>query len=270
MQNNRKRVFAEAVSLDAWHDPFQVGTGGLAVYVELTFHQGRVGGDDSSLPFTFKVGLKRAVLTVHLEKPLNIDRKTIARSSPEAAVELSKVLAAKRSAEASVLAKGGISPASLFLALNGSAKATSEVSQEDQIKLVQTIPETLVIPKPIDSQAYAWSLEPSWSPVLNGQPWNPVDKPRFAIKPIGVLGGIAPSIRAELSCALEDISITDIKRKPINDLNRALDAVINPVNEAAAQQYLKIALRNSDLEPSEMDNRFSSLLLASVLAAEEG
>jgi hypothetical protein len=188
---------------------------------------------------------------------------------PEAAAELTRILAAKKMAEGKISARAKLSPAALYLGLSGEAKSVSEVSQEDQLKIVQTIPETLVLPQPGDRREYSWTMEPSWQPTLQGQPWNPVDAPRLRIKPVQVLDPVMPAIRVNITCALEDVHISDIqpKSKEMNDRLRNL--VHNEINEAAAKQHLKLVLKDADLEPQSMDNRFSNLMIASILATPE-
>lgn len=269
MANNRIRVLSQVLSLDAWHEPFQTSGGSSAVFVEVSFSEGRIGGDSLDLPFTFKINLKRALLTVRLESPLQIDRSTIARSVPEAQAELTRIRVAKDLAEASLVGKAKLSPASLVVALNGEAKAHASVTQEDQLKLVQAIPETMVTPRPEGSSAYTWHLEPSYRPFLRGQPWDPVISPRLRVKNPSKALKIDPAISVQLSCALEDLDISDIEPKE-KGLNGALRNILhNDISEAAAVQHLKLMLRDADLEAGLMDNRFSNLLIASVLAIEQ-
>lgn len=269
MKNNRARVLSEVLSLDAWHDPLRVDGTTSAVYVELTFSEGRIGGNDSKIPFTFRLSLKRALLTINVEDSLSIDRASIARSIPSAQVELSKVLTAKQLAESSLVGKAKLSPAALHIALSGEAKRESAVSQEDQVRIVQTIPETIVTPKPNGNQSYSWDLQPSFNPTLQNQPWHPIDAPRLRIKPRGKLGKILPTVNVTVNCALEDIEISELKLKN-DDLNSKIRNLVHKdVNEAAAIQHLKMTLAEADLEPSELDNRFSNLLIANVLALSQ-
>lgn len=267
MTNNRTRILSQVLSLEAWHEPFRLDGDTAAVYVELSFREGRVGGDDRDIPFTFVINLKRALLTVQLEAPLQIDRHSIARGIPETQVEHSKVRTAKLLAESSLIGKAKLSPASLHLALSGHAKADSAVSQEDQLRVVQTIPETLVTPRPENARAYSWEMEPSFHPTLRGQPWHPVDAPRLKMRVRGALGKLLPAVRAEVTCALEDIEITDLKAKNPGVNQGLRNIVYNEVSHAAAVQHLKLILKDADLEPGLLDNRFSNLIIASVLAA---
>src|SRR6478672_4710428 len=120
MRDNRTRVLGEVLSLDAWHEPFQCDGNTSGVFVELSFHEGRLGGE-AGIPFTFKVELRRALLTVRLEAPLEIDRRNVARSIPETDVELRRIKSAKAHAEASLSAKAKLSPRDMALALSGAA-----------------------------------------------------------------------------------------------------------------------------------------------------
>lgn len=254
------------MSLDAWHDPFKAGEGLAGVYVEISFHEGRVGGDYPDVPFTFKLRLKRALLTVAVEPPLQIDRASVLRSIPAAQAELTRYLQAKRQAESSLAGKARISPAAFHAALSGEASVNRTVTRTDEIKVVQTIPETLVTPRPGGAHEYSWAVEPSFNPTLHGQPWDPTE-PRLKVQSRGVSGALDRTIRVNVKCALDDIEISELKRKSRGATDALVSAVYNDINEKAAIQHLKLLLAHADLEPGMMDNRFSDVLLADVIAA---
>ncbi len=92
--NNQKRVLAQVLSIDAWHGPIRTDGDVSAVHVELSFQQGRMGGDDPGFPFTFNIALKRALLTVRLEPPLKLDRNSVARQIPSNQGEYTRIMAA--------------------------------------------------------------------------------------------------------------------------------------------------------------------------------
>ena len=252
--------------LEAWHEPVLIAENIAAVHVELAFSEARIGGEEADLPFTFKLALRRAVLTVTVDEPLRIDRRTIARSVPEAQVEYSRLKIAKDHVAEDVSLKGRISPSSMHLALQGQTSFDKEVTREDQLKLVQTLPETLVSPIPAGSQAYAWAMEPTFRETLAGQPWDPIESPRFQIKLPLDLPKIEPSIKIEVTCALEDIKISEIVAKNPGINQNIRNIVHNEVSEAAAIQHLKLILRDVELLPGKLDNRFSNLILADILA----
>lgn len=269
MEENRLRVLAEVMSIDAWHEPFQIDGATSAVHVEVSFQQGRLGGRDSDIPFTFRIALKRALLTVHLEHPLTIKRSSVARDIPEVPAELSRILSAKKVAKTNLTTKGVLNPASLSLGLEGSATTDREATKEEQVKVVQQVPRIIATSKPRSTQEYAWDLQPTYEDYLEGQPWDPVTEPRLRVKHPTERQKLEPSIKITLSCALEDLSITDLTPKPAGFVETVKQYVANGVSYAAAVQYLKRALVDADLHVGQVDNRFSDLLIADVLAKVE-
>jgi hypothetical protein len=267
--NNRARVLAEVLSVDAWHQPFAVGGSSSAVHVELSFQEGRIGGADPDFPFTFRLNLKRALLTVKLEPPLEIERSSVARSVPSSEVELKRLRVAKEAALASLDGRATLSPLAIAIALKASAYNKREVGAEDHLRVVQNLPETLVSPRPGGSREYTWELEPTFRESLRGQPWNPVDAPRLRVKTSGGMPPLPPTIKVEVSCALCDLQISEIEPKDKSIGQSLRNIVYNDNNQAAAVQHIKLVLRDADLEPAVLDNRFSDVLLASILAIPE-
>ncbi|HEX8573880.1 MAG TPA: hypothetical protein VF759_14140 [Allosphingosinicella sp.] len=235
----------------------------------MSFTEGRLGGSSADFPFTFKVSLKRALLTVRLEAPLEIDRKTVARGVPSAEVELSKILGIKSAAKSNTELAGKLSPATFHLAATGAVASEDCVTQEEQIKIVQSVPEILVSPIPGDARSYSWELQPSYRETLKGQPWNPVDSPRFRLKSLSNTSPLPPTITVEVTCALEDLDISDLQPKDRGVMSNLKSLVLNEVSEAAAIQHLKLILHDANLEPGHIDNRFASLLIANILAIPE-
>lgn len=269
MVDNRVRVLAEVMSIDAWHEPFRIDGQTSAVYVEISFQEGRLGGDNPAVPFTFRIGLRRALLTIKLEDPLTIKRSSVARDIPQTPAELSRILSAKKIAKSNVLVKGSLSPSSLSLGLSGSLNAEREASKEEQVKVVQQVPRIVATSKPRGSQEYAWDLQPTYEDYLEGQPWDPTREPRLRVNHPSQRQRIDPTIKVSLSCALEDLSISDLVPKPTGLMESVKQVIGNEISYAAAVQYLKRVLVDSDLHVGQADNRFSSLLIADVLAKEE-
>lgn len=265
MQDNRLRLLSDVVSLDAWHSPFQPYKNSIELRVEITFKEGRIGGDDADFPFTFKLSLKKATLIVSLEEPLAIDRGSIARNIPGAQIEYTKIRSVKDRLTASLNAEGSISLAKFSAAFSTETRNNKEIEDEQRLKIVETVPPILVSSEPRSSNQYAWTLEPSYLPNLIGQPWDPIAAPRLLARyPPGKIGKIPPGIRAEITCATEDLRIYDIVPKK----DRLFPTTWN-TRMAAAQQHLRHVLHEMNLEPGKMDNRFSMLMLASALAASE-
>lgn len=266
--HNRIKVLAQILSVDAWHDPFTIDQSTSGVYVEVSFREGRIGGDDSSFPFTFRMALKRALLTVHVESPLVIDRSTVARSIPKVQAELLQVRAAKGKTEAHASAGGRISSSTLSVDFGGAARTGSEKSNEEELRISQTVPEIIVNPIPKDGRSYCWELEHSIKDKLEGQPWHPVEEPRLRVRSPDSILRIEPSVKVIISCALEDLIIEDIQLKKRDLVNDAKELVFPGNNLAAAVQHLKKVLLDADLDVAQLDDRFSQIILANVLASE--
>lgn len=265
--NNQKRYLSQVLSLDAWHDKISTDSGS-SVHVELSFHSGRLGGDNSEFPFTFNISLRKALLSVEVEHPLEIDRRTIARSIPGNQAELTKIIDTHNVAKSNASFGGKISPASMHVSASGSMQLDSQVSQEEKMKIIQAIPGIIAIPKPVNSQSYSWELIPGHSESLDGQPWHPVDEPRLKTLPAKKKSKLSPSVKIKLSCLLEDINITDLKLKDERPIAIIKEMAINKMNMKAAIQHLKLSLGEMQLEAGQLDDRFSRLLIADMLASE--
>ncbi|MEV5030910.1 hypothetical protein [Sphingobium sp. LMC3-1-1.1] len=270
MADNRIRVFSEVVAIDAWHQPIQVSDYSASVHVDVTFKQGRVGGNDDRFPFTFRLSLKKATLLVTVESPLEVDRKSVARNVPEAQVEYSRIKLARESAVARLAAGARLTPSHVSAHLNAAAELNGEHSDQVEKKLSLSTPPTMVTYEPVDRSNYRWTLSPVLEDELSGQPWDPVSNPRLRMGSSKTLGRIEPIIKAEIFCALEDLEISDIKPKEKPTISAKIhDFVFGDENKAVAIQHLKLLLRDADLDPGSLDNRFSDVLLASVIALED-
>jgi hypothetical protein len=269
MSNNRVRILSEVLSLDAWHEPFKIDGETSGVFVELSFREGRIGGDDTRFPFTFKVVLRKALLKISCESPLRIDRHSISRDLPQVQIDLIKMRAVKERNEVSAGASGKLGNQGVAISLSGKADLASNNVSEDTMTKKQTVSEIIVDPIPINEHSYSWAMQPSVATELKGQPWDPIKSPRLSVRGLSVLGKIDPSIKITVSCALDDIIIDEIVFKKSSIQNSIKSEIFPAINQAAAVQHLKKVLIDADLEPSALDDRFSEILLANVLACVE-
>jgi hypothetical protein len=266
-RSNRRRLLSDLLSIDAWHAPIRVDEKTAKVCVELTFKEGRVGGNDTELPFTFKVSLRKAELTIKLENPLVYDRDTVSRSIPSTKAELTRIRTAREHAERTAKFGMNIDAASFAAAFKAQAGEKTSDQREDVLKVVQTIPEIMVTPSPKGNNSYSWSMEPTWRQFLSGQPWDPSEEPRMLVG-LTKVSKIEPAVSVELRCAFEDIAIYELETKETSVFGLIKASAFNVVNEKAAVQYLKKLIAQADLQSSAMDNRFNEIILASVMAME--
>jgi hypothetical protein len=82
--DNRRRAFADVVTIDAWHDAFDGEKARADLHADIVFGTARVGGEPES-PIRFRLSIKRAeiVLVVPPSEPITIDRSSVSRDSPD-------------------------------------------------------------------------------------------------------------------------------------------------------------------------------------------
>lgn len=211
--SNQIRVLSEVLAVDAWHKPIRTDGHSASVHVELSFHEGRIGGDRPEIPFTFRVQLKKALLSVVLERPLEIDRNSVARTVPINTLEHTRLIQLKDQARRSASLKGIVNLNALKAEGGLSADAETSKVAEDNLRFVSHIPNIIATPKPGGSGKFSWELLPGQTEMLTGEPWNPVEEPRLSIRSLLELPKIDPAVKVIVSCKFEDIHIDEIRLK---------------------------------------------------------
>lgn len=267
--SNQRRVLAEVLAIDAWHQPFRTNGGTSTVHVELSFRNGHIGGDDPDFPFTFRIALKRALLTIKLEPPLKLDRHSVARSNEKDRGEHTKTVSLRDEAKANASLSGKVTPATIHASISGGASSMLETSQQDKLHITRSVPKIIATPRPMGMHEYAWELLPGHDDILDGQPWNPVDDPRFAVQSLKAIGPLPPTVKVFVSCKLQDIDITDLRLKKTGPFDVIKEAAFHRLNTTVAIQHLKLTLKDMNLEVGHLDDRFSSLIIADILASEQ-
>lgn len=202
---------------------------------------------------------------------MKIDRASVARNIPDTQIEQTKIRTVRDKLLAKAGANASLSAGGILAAVKGSASLERELKDDDELKIVQALPPILAVCEPRSSQEYSWTLEPTFMRELKGQPWDPIDYPRLAARyDFSKIGVIEPVIHARLDCALEDVVIDDIQPKDATLLDKVASLLPGDTRLVAAKQHLKQIMKVAHLEPGEMDNRFSSLMIATVLATVEG
>ncbi|MES3044658.1 hypothetical protein [Sphingomonas faeni] len=237
-----------------------------AVHVELSFRSGRVGHDDPDFPFTFRIGLKRATLIVKVEEPLSIIKDSIARHIPKNQTERTTISTIRENIKKDSSLNGKVDAKSLAIAVAASKGSVREVTKEEQIKAVQSIPTIIVSSIPSAKGEYSWELTPGNGDMLMGQPWDPTLEPRLSVRNFIPDAKLDPTVKILITCAVEDIVIDELKPKSDGVLDRLKEILFNEINYKAAIQHLKVVLKHSDLEVSELDSQFSKVVIADVLA----
>ena len=81
--DNHQRIFAEVVSVQAWHDSFDSKVSKADLSVDVVFGEARIGGEVVS-PIRFKLELRRADLIVVIPEtePVSVDLSSLSRDAP--------------------------------------------------------------------------------------------------------------------------------------------------------------------------------------------
>jgi hypothetical protein len=104
--DNRKRAFADVVTVDAWHEEFDDAHSKVDLHTDVVFGTARVGGEPES-PVRFRLSVKRAEVVIIIPElePVSVDRASVSRDSPDYEGHLTEVV--ERTIQAN--AKGALS-----------------------------------------------------------------------------------------------------------------------------------------------------------------
>ena len=90
---NRRRAFADVVTIDAWHESFGPEVGTADLHADVVFGVARVGGETDS-PVRFRLSIKRAEIIVLIpeSEPVRVDKRSVSRDSPASKGHLTQVV----------------------------------------------------------------------------------------------------------------------------------------------------------------------------------
>jgi hypothetical protein len=169
--DNRRRAFADVVSIDAWHEAFDGEKGRADLHADIVFGTARVGGESES-PIRFRLSIRRAeiVLVVPPSEPVVVDPSSVSRDSPDLPAKLTEVI--EQNTEASAGAKAGLSLSAKGIdgSLAAEAGARTTLAATRKLELQGAVEFMLVTQSKTAEGDYRWSVEPRRSRVLKGRP----------------------------------------------------------------------------------------------------
>jgi hypothetical protein len=82
--DNRKRAFADVVTIDAWHNEFNDECKTADLHADVVFGTARLGGEAAS-QVRFRLSIKRAEIVVIVPElePLSVAKTSVSRDAPE-------------------------------------------------------------------------------------------------------------------------------------------------------------------------------------------
>lgn len=267
--DNRKRAFADVVTIDAWHETFLGEFSKVDLHAHVVFGTARVGGERES-PIRFRLSVKRAEVVVVIPEfePVSVDKSSVSRDTPEfqgrltELIEQSSQIGAKGSVTASVSHTGWNA------SISSEAGAQGNVSASKKIELSAPVQLMMVTQSKTADGNYSWAIESATKEYLKGSPWDAIRQPRLKLvdERKDRSKGIPPTVRIEIRCRREDLAIDDLQIKD-ESLWQAVKGRAGFRNRvAAAESYIRDSLSEEGLETDNIHDIFGCLTLGSVSA----
>ena len=209
--DNRTRAFSEAVSVDAWHQPFDAGRAIVDLHADVAFTTARLGGEATS-PVRFRLSVRQAELVVVVPEvePVTVVSGSVSRDTPQ--VSGRRITNSEQHSHAQLRAGATVSSVTGTLPLFG-ASASGGLSHDASTttEVITTLSDFVVTQAKTEDGYYKWILEPSVGDRLAGHPWDAVAKPRLKLKDHRDEDEHLPAVvRVEVRCKREDLIIEEI------------------------------------------------------------
>jgi len=267
--DNRKRAFADVVTIEAWHDEFDDGHPKADLHTDVVFGTARVGGEPES-PVRFRLSVKRAEVVVIIPElePVSVDRTSVSRDSPELEGRLTKVVEQTNQAHAKGVLSASITRAGLGGGASAEAGAEASISASEKLEVSATVQFVIVTQSKTAEGHYRWSIEPRATKVLKGRPWDAVKQPRLKLidKRRDRSTGIPPTVRVEVRCRREDLHIGQLEIKDENLWETVKRRAGFHNRMAAAESYIRDRLLEEGLDVRNIGDIFGELTLGSTIA----
>ncbi|HEY1632564.1 MAG TPA: hypothetical protein VGF56_14710 [Rhizomicrobium sp.] len=267
--DNRKRAFAEVVSIEAWHRPFDHANPTADLHADVVFGTARVGGEAES-PVRFRLRMKRAeiVIAIPESEPISVDKQSVSRDAPQLRARITNTTERLESSGIRANAQAKFSSREISGSLEAGALAKTQLASTHKIEVSGEIGPMLITQSKTAEGDYRWTIEPSAGTYLEGRPWDGGKEPRLKLVDHRKdrSKGIPPTVRVEVRCKREDIDISDITIKDETLLEKAKSQIGFTNKMKAAEAYIRNQLANEGLEVSNVSDIFGQLTFASTTA----
>ena len=267
--DNRRKAFAEVVTIDAWHDCFDLGRSKVDLHADVVFGTARVGGERES-QVRFRLSIKRADVVVVLPplEPVSVDQRSVSRDSPFLEGTITEVVeqSSRKSSRANFASS--LSFNEIGGSVSGEVGKGGYVSESKRLEVSGAARLISVTQSKTSEGHYRWSVEPCTTKILEGRPWDANSQPRLKLvdQRKDQSKGIPPSVRVEVWCRREDLSIEDLEIKDEN-LWQTVKRRSGFANRmAAAESYIRDRLSEEGLEVHNIEDKFGQLAIGSTIA----
>jgi len=266
--DNRTRTLAEVASLDAWHKGFTTTRKAVDLHVDVSFSEGRIGGEPEA-EVRFRLRLRRAdvVIVVPPLERVGVDKASVSRDAPRLRVKATEARRTKDQfgASAGLLARAG---ASVSARGKAQAQLAARRARETTLKITQDGSAFSVMQVQTQNGDYAWIIEPTADDVLLGRPWNADDAPRLRLIDQRSDGHrtIEPAVRVELRCRREDLEIREITPTSKRDWAALAKDPFGANKLKAAEAVIRTRLARAGLVSGNLEDPFAELTICAVIA----
>lgn len=268
-KNNRRKAFADVVTIDAWHNAFNGAQARVDLHADVVFGTARLGGEVEA-PVRFRLSVKRAEVVVIIpdSEPLSVDPTSVAREVPEQQGRLTEVFESATSANAKGNASVGFSSNGIKVATGGEVGVQGHISTNKKIEVSADVHFMTITSSKTADGDYRWIIQPSTTNTLDGRPWDATKQPRLMLidRRNDRTKGIPPTVRVEVRCLREDLIIEDLEIKNEGAWEAAKRRVGFKNRFAAAVSYIRDRLVDEGLEARNIDDIFGQVTLASATA----
>jgi hypothetical protein len=267
--DNRKRAFADVVTIDAWHETFVGEVATVDLHVDVVFGTARVGGEAQS-PVRFRLSVKRAeiVLIIPDSEPVSVDRRSVSRDTPGLQGHFTEVIQQTTQANIKGRVSTSVSMASVKASASAEANAAASRSESKKLEVSATV-QFMVVTQSNDADGqYRWLVEPRAKETLEGRPWDAIKQPRLKLvdQRRDRSKGIPPTVRVEVRCRREDLHIQDLEIKDESLWEAAKRKAGFKNKIAAAESYIRDHLSKEGLEVRNIEDIFGTVTMGSVTA----
>jgi hypothetical protein len=267
--DNRRRAFADVVTVEAWHDDFKDGVSKVDLHADVVFGTARLGGEaESSVRFRLSIRRAEMVIIIPELEPVSVDKRSVSRDAPSIEGRLKEILEETRDTSTKADISGEVDFARARAKLAASAGQKIKSSATKKLELSRSV-SLMMVTQSISSEGhYRWLIESGVDGILEGRPWHPAKQPRLQLidERADPSKGIPPTVRVEVRCRREDLVISDLKIKK-EGLWAAVKSRAGHKNRmAAAVSYIRARLSEEDLEVQNIEDMFGQLTLGSATA----
>lgn len=271
-QDNRKRAFADVVTIEAWHDNFDSDHPKVDLHADVVFGIARLGGELES-PVRFRLSVKRAELVVIIPdlEPVSVDAKSVSRDSPEFQGHLTEVTEEAVSTNLEAGVSGVLNTKGASVSASGATSMQTGRTAKKKLEMSAEVKLLIVTQSRSPEGFYRWLIERGDGASLDGRPWDASAQPRLKLidERSDRSKGIPPTVRVEVRCRREDLDISDVQIKDENiwDAVKARAGFKNRM--AAAEAYIRMKLAEEGLYADNFDDIFGRVTLGSTTAQSD-